>query len=238
MRRKYFSEAIFMKSLTLSLALGTAVVATATAITLVGNPALAASFTTDLGYGISAKLKETKSSLKVEISGGDIPNNQDVSTDLNLGSFLRYWTGIIAISTQHENESSSAAFGDNLVIKTTSPIIHNIGPHDDDGTGGPFSFGMRALGQLPVIAGPNPAETITLHPNKHTDSYKAEIVNIQGGQETNSIISWKFELTGVHIPEPSSTLGFLALGTLGAALTIKRKLKPSQSTEKETTKVS
>jgi hypothetical protein len=38
-------------------------------------------------------------------------------------------------------------------------------------------------------------------------------------------------------PEPTSTLGFLALGTLGAASTLKRKLKSSQSTEKETTKV-
>lgn len=42
----------------------------------------------------------------------------------------------------------------------------------------------------------------------------------------------------MEIPEPSPILGLLALGTLGAASTLKRKLKPSQSTEKETTKVS
>ena len=41
----------------------------------------------------------------------------------------------------------------------------------------------------------------------------------------------------VSVPEPTSTLGLLALGTLGAASTLKRKLKSSQSTEKETTKV-
>jgi hypothetical protein len=41
----------------------------------------------------------------------------------------------------------------------------------------------------------------------------------------------------VPIPEPSSTLALLALGTLGAASTLKRKLKPSKSSEKETTKV-
>jgi hypothetical protein len=40
------------------------------------------------------------------------------------------------------------------------------------------------------------------------------------------------------IPEPSSILSLLALGTLGAASTFKRTLKPSKSTEKETTKVS
>ncbi|MCC5613112.1 PEP-CTERM sorting domain-containing protein [Nostoc sp. CHAB 5834] len=35
------------------------------------------------------------------------------------------------------------------------------------------------------------------------------------------------------VPEPTSTLAFLALGTLGAASTLKRKLKPFKSTEKE-----
>ena len=39
------------------------------------------------------------------------------------------------------------------------------------------------------------------------------------------------------VPEPTSTLGFLVLGTLGAASTLKRKLKTSKSTKKETTKV-
>jgi hypothetical protein len=42
---------------------------------------------------------------------------------------------------------------------------------------------------------------------------------------------------GKTVPEPTSTLSLLALGTLGAASTLKRKLKPSKSTEKETTKV-
>ncbi|MFM2378506.1 MAG: hypothetical protein RLZZ143_1084 [Cyanobacteriota bacterium] len=39
------------------------------------------------------------------------------------------------------------------------------------------------------------------------------------------------------IPEPSTVLSLLALGTLGAASTLKRKLKSSKSAEKETTKV-
>jgi hypothetical protein len=40
-----------------------------------------------------------------------------------------------------------------------------------------------------------------------------------------------------QVPEPTSTFSLLALGTIGAASTLKRKLKPSKSTEKETTKV-
>ncbi|MFN7865444.1 MAG: hypothetical protein ACK5N2_03615 [bacterium] len=44
-------------------------------------------------------------------------------------------------------------------------------------------------------------------------------------------------IVGESIPEPSFVLSLLALGTLGAASTLKRQLKPSKSTEKETTKV-
>ncbi|MFN7909782.1 MAG: PEP-CTERM sorting domain-containing protein, partial [Microcystis sp.] len=51
------------------------------------------------------------------------------------------------------------------------------------------------------------------------------------GTEFNQVVE-------VQTPEPSTILSLLALGTLGAASTLKRKLKPSQSTEKETTKVS
>ena len=40
------------------------------------------------------------------------------------------------------------------------------------------------------------------------------------------------------VPEPTSTLSLLAFGTLGAASTLKRKLKSSRSSEKETTQVS
>jgi len=40
------------------------------------------------------------------------------------------------------------------------------------------------------------------------------------------------------VPEPTSTLSLLALGTLGAASTLKRKLTSSKSAEKQTTKVS
>jgi hypothetical protein len=46
-----------------------------------------------------------------------------------------------------------------------------------------------------------------------------------------------FSAECVTVPEPTPNLGILALGILGAASTFKRQLKPSQSTEKETTKV-
>jgi len=42
----------------------------------------------------------------------------------------------------------------------------------------------------------------------------------------------------ISVPEPASILSILVLGTLGAASTLKRQLKSSKSSEKETTKVS
>jgi hypothetical protein len=42
----------------------------------------------------------------------------------------------------------------------------------------------------------------------------------------------------VSVPESRNIAGLLAISIVGAASTLKRKLKPSQSTEKETTKVS
>ncbi|CCI02534.1 PEP-CTERM sorting domain-containing protein [Microcystis aeruginosa] len=59
--------------------------------------------------------------------------------------------------------------------------------------------------------------------------------SVQSKKQTSPFTAYNY--TFKMVPEPTSTLSFLALGTLGAASTLKRKLKPSQSTEKETTKV-
>jgi hypothetical protein len=66
--------------------------------------------------------------------------------------------------------------------------------------------------------------------------------SLQGQGIAYSIVDISAEMAdnrsaSASVPEPSSTLSLLALGTLGAASTLKRKLKPSKSPEKETTKV-
>uniref|UniRef100_UPI00343600D6 PEP-CTERM sorting domain-containing protein n=1 Tax=Okeania sp. SIO2F4 TaxID=2607790 RepID=UPI00343600D6 len=42
--------------------------------------------------------------------------------------------------------------------------------------------------------------------------------------------SASFSAAPITVPEPTSTLSFFTLGTLGAISTLKRKLKPSKST--------
>jgi hypothetical protein len=53
----------------------------------------------------------------------------------------------------------------------------------------------------------------------------------------NKRLSLTLGFASTAIPEPSSIIGLAVLSTLGAASTLKRKLKPSKSNEKETTKV-
>jgi hypothetical protein len=60
------------------------------------------------------------------------------------------------------------------------------------------------------------------------------------GTSVGQVSGFSSDFIGEHeepIPEPSSTLSLLALGILGTSSTLKRKLQPSKSTEKETTKV-
>jgi hypothetical protein len=60
------------------------------------------------------------------------------------------------------------------------------------------------------------------------------------GTSVGQVSGFSSDFIGEHeepIPEPSSTLSLLALGILGTSSTLRRKLKSSKSTEKETTKV-
>lgn len=65
-----------------------------------------------------------------------------------------------------------------------------------------------------------------LTPGEHTITFGAS--DSQGTTLQNNT----YHITTVPVPEPSSILGFLALGTIGAASTLKRKLKPSDPIEK------
>jgi hypothetical protein len=68
-------------------------------------------------------------------------------------------------------------------------------------------------------------------------SSEIAVILADGTSVTTSVTSANFSLSPQAVPEPTSILSLLALGTLGAASTLKRKLKLSKSTEKETTKV-
>jgi hypothetical protein len=70
--------------------------------------------------------------------------------------------------------------------------------------------------------------------NNGDEVLSTDLILNAGGLEALTFIPMRMV---VPVPEPSSTLGLLALGTLGAASTLKRKLKTSKCTEKELEKV-
>jgi hypothetical protein len=80
------------------------------------------------------------------------------------------------------------------------------------------------------ITGSKPFDSVTFFSRVSND-----FINIDSLGTSNPPVV--FARSEQPIPEPTSTLSFLALGTLGAASTLKRKLKKSKSTEKDTTKV-
>ena len=97
-------------------------------------------------------------------------------------------------------------------------------------------------GQIPGVQGLYFSTTdFIFDPNSDTGyvpmNGEAGWLNSEDFQRINGDLVIAAEHSSVPVPEPSSTLGFFALGTLGAVSTLKRKLKSSQSTEKETTKV-
>jgi hypothetical protein len=72
--------------------------------------------------------------------------------------------------------------------------------------------------------------TWQIYPNP--DLEKFDLVLLAGTRVAEVVVDT------ISIPEPTSTLSFLALGTLGAGATLKRKLKSSKSSEKDNTKIS
>ncbi|REJ38843.1 MAG: PEP-CTERM sorting domain-containing protein [Microcystis flos-aquae TF09] len=123
--------------------------------------------------------------------------------------------------------------------------INTVTLYVDDANG----FGAVSLPQsiLLSMGGSNyNSGSLTDPPTAAPTSYTFSGLNFSGSSlqlTLNRRTAWVFasevtfdgELLGVQpVPEPTSTLSLLALG---AASTLKRKLKPSQSTEKETTKV-
>jgi hypothetical protein len=79
------------------------------------------------------------------------------------------------------------------------------------------------------------------------DVFTFQLVNLEGSTASPGFtevvasvslpVTFGTAQTAQQVPEPASLFGLGVLGTLGAASTLKRKLKPSKSAEKETTKV-
>lgn len=150
--------------------------------------------------------------------------------------------------------------GEHWRVEEADIDLDNIGPGDDADEVS-FNYAIRHITMPP----PHPNDPFNegegerleinitgvnqVNPVKHDDISKDHgdihddvldgvlTVNLFG--EGGNLRVWIFAANTSHpsIPEPSSTLSLLVLGTLGASSILKRKLNSSKSTEKEITKV-
>ena len=209
-------------------------------------PSIVKAATFDLGDGVIAEVQtNTQQRLSILITG-EVVNGDD---QVKSFPFNGPWTGNLLIGLLPKGNILRTTD----IVQVSGDITHVDGPHLNDGLADPFFFAVRldggglvedTLGNLIAIPEDLPAgdEESVIHrhiPNDHKDSYTAKFTNVilDDLQDPSEVTAWTFKITGVHTPEPSSTIGILALGIIAGAATLKSKLKSANSTEKETTKI-
>ncbi|MFN9671560.1 MAG: PEP-CTERM sorting domain-containing protein [Microcystis sp.] len=121
---------------------------------------------------------------------------------------------------------------DTVMNKITFTVKGSNSPSGGKFNGTMYMYGVTESNGTYSFHGTNNRLTMSgeFTPSTHTLIIKSPITSTSsGGQEIPFNVK--------PCPEPTSTIGLLALGTLGAASTLKRKLKSTKSTGKETTKV-
>jgi hypothetical protein len=198
-----------MKNWTLAAVLGTAV--TTTAIGLVANPASAGT----LKWQVSFTIDNTENFEGIFVTESEL-SDPDPMTGFR-GYRLIYPDGII--NGTQDNMSvmllDVGAFRNNNNLFYFDPNSPNLPSVDIKG------ISYQEIGGEPYQL-------------FYDGGYKGCTPSCNTGGPPKTVTNFQV----IPVPEPTSTLSFLALGSLGAASTLKRKLKPSQSTAKETTKVS
>ena len=115
----------------------------------------------------------------------------------------------------------------------TLTLDYNLTANPADGTGDRNFFGF----DLDVLTSFNAVEYFE-QPGNYDIYFERFSCTANGIADSCGSSNPVAGINFIKVPEPSSILSILALGTLGAASTLKRQLKSSNSTEKETTKVS
>lgn len=233
-----------MKNVTLAFALGAAV--TTTVIGLSANPAQALTFPFD-------GLRTDDDSFDLILTTGDTlitesyPSYTDPTSGLTSPAYTFTGYRVTSVSGTYTEEGITNPIVGLLPINSNVSAVGDLIPHsptdnlfNPDGGFAPdfpllpvgdtfrkFSFGGIAF---------NIQEGTLIEPYQvfARSDYDSTWENPPGFSDYAGCPgSCVGVLDITPVPEPTSTLSLLALGTLGAASTLKRKLKPSKSTGKE-----
>jgi hypothetical protein len=169
---------------------------------------------------------------------GKLTKNENLGT-LTLLTEDKFWLATLTLNLDETQD-------DELDLTVTLQHISKPHPDIDIGNGVIYSSSFKILAENYEDGFHSlPKDIIPKSHPPHKDIFSNEMFTFTKNTinfplpDQDEIETWSYTLRGDHVatPESTSTLSLLALGTLGAASTFKRKLKRSKSTEKETTKV-
>jgi len=112
-------------------------------------------------------------------------------------------------------------------VSINGSIFHNrptSDGQDGNGSGAPFNFNLMIQKTRPSLSIIATQKSGLLSHGEHFDTYVATLSAFSTLPTTN-FPGYELRIRGKHSPEPSSLITLLALGTIGAGATLKRKLK-------------
>ncbi|MEB3248685.1 MAG: PEP-CTERM sorting domain-containing protein [Merismopediaceae bacterium] len=168
-----------------------------------------------VGYGMFAGASSQSATLKIQFSSPVTnPTFHVANLDAMIYDFSDPGNGSIALNLL----SGNGGGGDGLAVDTTNKIIADANSNTVLGlspsTPPPTTGARSAYGSVALLG---TFSTLTINVNQNP-------ITTASGDGGSFILSLETQIPPV--PEPTSTLSLLALGTLGAASTLKRKLKP------------
>jgi hypothetical protein len=163
-----------------------------------------------LGYGQFAGASSQSATLKIQFSSPVTnPTFHVANLDAMIYDFSDPSNGSIALNLL----SGNGGGGDGLTVDTTNKIIADANPLTGVGlppsTTPPTTGARSAYGSVALLG-----------------TFSTLNIKLQGNPSLTLAGDGGSFMISTTVPEPTSTLGLLALGTLGAASTLKRKLKP------------
>ena len=163
-----------------------------------------------VGYGMFAGASSQSATLTIQFSSPVTnPTFHVANLDGMIYDFSDPSNGSIALSLL----SGNGGGGDGLTVDTTNKIIADVNPFTGVGlspfTPPPTTGARSAYGSVELLG-----------------TFSTLNIKLQGNPSLTVAGDGGSFMISTTVPEPSTVLSLLTLGTLGAASTLKRKLKP------------
>lgn len=163
-----------------------------------------------VGYGMFAGASSQSATLTIQFSSPVTnPTFHVANLDGMIYDFSDPSNGSIALSLL----SGNGGGGDGLTVDTTNKIIADVNPFTGVGlspfTPPPTTGARSAYGSVALLG-----------------TFSTLTIKLQGNPSLTVAADGGSFMISTTVPEPSTVLSLLTLGTLGAASTLKRKLKP------------